>query len=235
MFLGRSTALVLGAFAIGFVVAIVSIATKRNAIRREVEESVEAWHKHGALVGAERAASIAQLADVRRELDEGSTPAWAGEYSWRFDTRHSCGCDPTREYEEGLVLAPHAGAVWWYGTSGIQTAEFVDHRRVVSVDDEHVVIEWKIAPHSPHRQRLFERTLVMGDDWIRVQRDRGEFLVPAVRMPLFCAPKSSWLVANGSLAPRKFGWDATRYVRGYCVGSESDPDSFDVPRKWRDY
>lgn len=221
---------------LGFVVILCTVATSgaiEITLQRLIKRTETVAQAHAASVDLERANAIQQLARIREELQDTATPIWAGEYSWAWVPEQGhYGAEEWKTYNEGLVLAPSAGVVWWYGVGTLSDAEYLDHGRIVSSNTERIVVEWTIAPHAPHLHLPWDRMTLLSDELVRVSWIGGEYLVPAVRMPAFLGVQPSTLEEAPSLAPRKGGWIITDQFETRPTIDQNPPT---VPTSWMEY
>jgi hypothetical protein len=208
----------------------------RQWVIQEATQSYDAaLRKHARLTKAEEPRALERFGRIRAELAAGNVPDWAGEYSWTNPGAiYSALSGPTSD-GEGIALAPESGAVWWHGGSTPDSAALIDHGRVMSANEEHVVVEWTIDPKDPHRNGVELPVRLLCDELVRVKWNGGEFLVPAVRMPMFCSTMRATMMHVLFLAPRKGGWVVRDDKHQFHLTDYSSVQAPVVPPAWNKY
>jgi hypothetical protein len=183
--------------------------------------------RHVAIQHEQRAHCIQRLEMIRKELAGLHDHPWAGEYSWFIN-----GMCANWVESETIVVAPRAGAVWWYQGNDLQDAREIDEGDVISVDDGHIVVHWEIGARSPHIDPTPRGGLLLDEDLVRVEWDKSDLLIPAVSMPRFCGEVSSGSLGSNLSAPRRGGWIWSPNESGNLPDPKGWPR---VPAPWEEY
>lgn len=195
--------------------------------RERIEQLRADWHDHLTFERDARHAAMERLNRIRAELASSTVPDWAGEYSLVIPTVLTCafaddGTDG--DHHEGFALAPESGAVWWYGTGDIPTTTCVDHGDIVHVEDGKISVAWTLNERDPHKEMYLPWNL-LDREIVRLGSGERTALIPASRMPLYCATAPPHLELEAASAPMK-------------GGADDKQDGFarlEVPEAWREY
>jgi len=231
--LGWISAMALGVVAFASCLWFVS----RNAATRDrIAEAERRNREHAEAVQRIRPIAMAALARIESAATVVDRLEWADKYGWSWVQVDTCG---SVGYQEHLVISAEGEDVWWFGTTGIESAEFVDRGQVKSVDASRIVVEWTVSPRTPHV--LFDPwqpTPLLSDELVRIQGDGHAYLLPAVRVPLFCASSGRAHPNAAAFALPRGEWRGSGY-RGPNVPASDDCQlpAMDavIPSPWNEY